>query len=42
MVFITALLIIFAYIFAIIGVIFFGQGYKNAAEGELRYKDSFR
>ena len=45
MVFITVLLLVFAYIFAIIGVMFFKEGYVNAqASGlaeTLNYKDSF-
>ena len=43
MVFITVLLFIFAYIFAIMGVIFFSQSYDDAvAEGvKLKYTNSF-
>ena len=43
MVFITVLLFIFAYIFAIVGVMFFQSGYKDEEKRkELLYPDSFR
>ena len=42
MVFITVLLFIFAYIFAIIGVTFLQNGYKDEAKQKiLSYEDSF-
>ncbi len=45
MLFISVLLALFAYIFAIIGVMFFRDGYKDAEirnPGVIHYKDSFR
>ena len=43
MVFITVLLSVFAYIFAVFGVIFFRSNYEAATERgvNLRYPDSF-